>query len=130
MLLIYFIACGDVQNANNISNSVDTSLQEPLFEAPTEPLTEPSIEPSAEDIQRSEIYARASDAIYVKISTCYDEGRQDYYFRLFRDSDLLGSGNCEFLRSNDETCQWDESCFSGYCDIEFEQCTDNPICSQ
>ena len=42
----------------------------------------------------------------------------------------LGSGNCEFLRSNDETCQWDESCFSGYCDIEFEQCTDNPICSQ
>ncbi len=44
--------------------------------------------------------------------------------------DLLGSGNCETLRSSDENCQWDESCSTGYCDIELGQCTENPICSQ
>ena len=44
--------------------------------------------------------------------------------------DVLNSGQCEPLNVENDTCQWSESCSTGYCDIELGLCTDNPICAQ
>ena len=64
-------------------------------------------------------------------ASCYDSSS----FTIIGDCqdswcDLLGSGICEPLNAENEICQWNESCSSGYCDSQLGLCSENPICAQ
>ena len=96
-------ACSQVEPMQLCATGLDCSYVTGLCEAPLE------------------VQLQAGDVCYDSASYSLTGECQDSW------CDLLGSGYCEPLFSNDETCEAHESCSSGYCDFELGQCTENPI---